>query len=509
MTIKPRGQDYPSNEIEVLGFAQDLELLGRPIGLLEDAWPPPQLVYLRAYLGRLGCKTVLVEHHYIDRDFIADLAAFYSRSLRDYPNYCQRVHFFDFAFTLDEWRSMVDQASEGKHKEHEERLALGYLGYVVIRPLPGYPVGRTVLKTYGEMADNDQRREFGCTRNYRAHLGPFTLEIVGLAFQQQDQGVSACATTAIWSAMHGTASLEGAAHPTPAEITQAASRYLLLTGRALPSGGLAIYQMCEAIRSAGFEPVLFTATNPTADRAQLLAYVRSGFPPILCLIPVDGSPDNGHAVCLTGVRLAQVHPQSDPKLAFREAAWAVTGLYVHDDRLGPYAAAEFYQRTAPNGQVMSALRIRWPDEKTELDDHFLSAVIVPVPTKVRLNVVRLREVGLVAADLIGRLLPNLAGQVILDSRYLKGVLYRRQAIDFGLTSEGNYQMQCKLALSRYLGAIELYTETEPIVDILVDATETRANPSVIACVVRSHSLDVAGLTALRTVAELLGAQYIA
>ena len=504
MTIQPHDQSYPSNRIEVVPFTADLEFLKRPDGLIEDVWPPTQLQYLRAYLAQLDCKTLLVERHYIDRDFISDLAAFYSKSLRAYPNYCQRVHFFDFPFGLEDWRSMVAGAGSGQHQTNQQRLADGYLGNLVIRPLPGYPVGRTVLKTYGPAASNGERREFGCTREYKAHLGPFSLSVRGLAFQQQDQGVSACATTAIWSAMHGTASLEGAAHPTPAEITQAASRYLL-TGRALPSGGLATYQMCEAIRSAGFEPVLFAATNPIVDRAQLLTYVRSGFPAILCLI----ANEDGHAVCLTGVRLTEVPPQTDPNLGFREAAQAVTALYVHDDRIGPYAVAEFQQRTdSSTGRIMSALSIRWPDGKTVVDEPTLSAVIVPVPPKIRLNVVRMREVGLVAADLVGRLFPDLTGQVILSSRYVQAFEYRSKAIDFGLTAEGNYRMQCELALSRYLAVIELYTDSEPILDVLIDATETRANPSVLACVARAHSMDSAALRQLKTIAELLGGQYV-
>jgi hypothetical protein len=467
------------------------------------------MVYLQAYLQSLGCKTLLIEHHYIDRDFICDLAAFYSRSLRDYPNYCRRLHFFASEFTLEKWQAMIDRAASGERREIERELDNSYLGYVVIRPLPGYPVGRTVLKTYGESTVDQQRREFGCTHDYEAHVGPFTLSVHGLAFQQQDQGVSACATTAIWSAMHGTASMEGASLPTPAEITQAASRYLLLTGRALPSGGLTTFQMCEAIRSAGFEPVLFDASDPSTDRAQLLAYQRSGFPPILCLIPVGGSANDGHAVCVTGVKLGQVELQTDPDLAFRDAASAVTGLYVHDDRLGPYAMADLAQSTNNGGRVQSVVRIRWPGDGAEIEEHWLSAVIVPMPQKVRLNVVRLREVGLVAADLIGHLMAKRFRSVILSSRYLKGVDYRQQAINFGLTQAGNYLMQCELVLSRYVGIIELADGPDAIVDILVDATETRANPSVIGTVVRSHSLDSNELSQMQVIADALGAQFIA
>src|SRR4051812_17619575 len=54
-----------------------------------------QLTYLASYVGEgLKCRSVLIERHYIDRDYIEDHGLFYSRSLYSYKNYCQRIHFF-------------------------------------------------------------------------------------------------------------------------------------------------------------------------------------------------------------------------------------------------------------------------------------------------------------------------------------------------------------------------------------------------------------------------------
>ena len=126
-----------------------------------------------------------------------------------------------------------------------------YLGFSVIRPLPGSPLGRTVVATFGPEEGSGRRREFGGSRKYAVHLGGFELHVDGLAFQQQDQGVSACATIALWSAIHRVAPMEGIPAMTPAQITEAASRYYLPGGRSLPSQGLTVNQMCEAIRAGG------------------------------------------------------------------------------------------------------------------------------------------------------------------------------------------------------------------------------------------------------------------
>ena len=80
-------------------------------------------------------------------------------------------------------------------------MAGQYLGFMVIKPLPGSPIGRTVLRTFERDAPRGGRREFTAIRRYTVSLAGLSLSVRGLAFQQQDQGVSACATTALWSAL--------------------------------------------------------------------------------------------------------------------------------------------------------------------------------------------------------------------------------------------------------------------------------------------------------------------
>jgi hypothetical protein len=221
MSVEPRGYEYPHQSIRVVPLPAEFdELFTKPIGLTEDVWPTAQINYLGFYLKRLGCKTVLIEDHYIDRDFIDDLALFYSRSLRGYPNHCQRLHFFTEDFDDNQWRAVVTDANHGQQEAAGQFLQRAYLGFSVIRPLPGSLIGRTILQTFPPDSSQGHRRDFGATREYRVHLAGFELVVRGLAFQQQDQGVSACATTALWSAIHKVAPMEGLPLATPAAITQ-------------------------------------------------------------------------------------------------------------------------------------------------------------------------------------------------------------------------------------------------------------------------------------------------
>ena len=506
MTVERRRQDYPPQNVTVLpvGSADEIShLFPAPPGMVEDVWPPVQLTYLAAYLEQIRCATVLIEDHYVDRDYVEDMAIFYARSLRAYPPYCQRMHFFSESFDETKWRDLVVRANRGEAENMRQWLQDAYLGFSVTRPLPGSPLGRTVVATFGPEASGGSRSEFGGSREYAVHLGGFELHVEGLAFQQQDQGVSACATIALWSAIHRVAPMEGLPAMTPAQITESASRYYLPGGRSLPSQGLTINQMCEAIRAGGLAPIVIPATSPERDRAQLLGYMRSGFAPVLAVKTL--STREGHAVCAVGVKIGAVKPQTDMSLAYRDGATALEGLYLHDDRLGPYASADIYNLTdAESSSTKTALRIRWPGSEDEADHLLLQAIVVPAPAKIRLTVTRMRSLGFPIANATGVLLDR---TVDLNCRYDVASSYRVRAFQFDLTDDGAYLLAHGLVLSRYIGLIELSDDEGPLLDILLDSTETVANPSVLACVVR-RSLDADAEEFLSHLSQRLAATHV-
>lgn len=499
-------QPYPPKRIDVIPFPEELpKIFERPSGLADTLWPPTQMVYLGKYLKQLGCRTIVVESHYIDRDYISDVALFYSRSLRGYDNFCQRLHFFSESFDQKRWIDLVAHGMKSDDSSEVRFLQAAYLGFSVMRPLPGSPVGRTVLPPLGPLSEGGKRREFGATRDYKVHLANFALRVKGLAFQQQDQGVSACATTALWSSIHRVAPMEGLAIPTPADITEAASRYLLVGGRPLPSEGLTVHQMCEAIRAADLAPLFVPSVDFATDRAQLFSYLRSGLAPVIAIQSLQGG--DGHAVCAVGVKLGEVEPQTNPKLHFRDASTSLKGLYLHDDRLGPYAAADLYSWTVQSGDIKTALRIRWPDADIDVEHAVVSSFVVPVPNKLRLTVTRMRETGLRLADTAGQLYPEFNGTVTLGTKYMKGTSYQMQASRFGLSDDGVYKLASGVALSRYVGVIEIAASNGELFDVILDATETNANPAALAWV-RRKGLPAEGEVGLRAVAEKLGAEFI-
>ncbi len=114
--IEGPSQTYPEGRIRLFPFQQEFwQHFPAPSGWVEGTWPLTQLRYFGEYLAHLNCKTVLVETHYIDRDYMYDTATFYARNLRSYRNFCQRLHFFCEAFDEARWRSLLVDANGGEN----------------------------------------------------------------------------------------------------------------------------------------------------------------------------------------------------------------------------------------------------------------------------------------------------------------------------------------------------------------------------------------------------------
>ncbi len=77
---------------------------------------------LNVTVGREAASSALLESAYIDEDFRDEYVNFYATTYREVPRLCERLHFFRTAADIDE----------------------DYLGYVVLRPILGRPVCRTM-----------------------------------------------------------------------------------------------------------------------------------------------------------------------------------------------------------------------------------------------------------------------------------------------------------------------------------------------------------------------------
>ncbi len=331
----------PKSAWTVVGYSDDALCiaLAEASGVaLEVIRRKDHLEYFCEYFKKVGVRAILIENHYIDRDFLEDFAAYYVRCFQPYERTCARLHFFTEALSPTDFAAILD----GTAVERRGRLEQTYVGFIVVKPLPQTIIGRTCLATYD--ADGG-RRNFPITRKYSVNLFGIQLAVNTLAFQEQDRVAAACATSALWSAFHGTGVLFQHKIPSPVEITHSATVQGLLDSRALPSAGLNKIQMANAIRQVNLEPLLISAAEEWDLKGTAYAYARGGVPALLLgkLVETNTPPGHAiglHAVTVTGYSLGLPAASPVGPHGFLLRASRIDKIYCHDDQVGPFARME-------------------------------------------------------------------------------------------------------------------------------------------------------------------------
>ena len=449
-----------------------------------------QACYLRCYLADLGATRVLIEPAYFDRDYLSEFAAFYCTSSAGYENICRRLHYF--AADID--RAALERAVGGRPDVLQE----SYLGFVVLRPIPRTPLGRTVLRGYPETSSS-LPRVVEPARKYRANVAGVALEVSGLAWQQQDVGVGSCATVALWSMLHSSAFDDRHVVPTTAEVTRAAHGPGMSAYRAFPSKGLNLAQLVSTLRDSGFAPLVVPGNLDSRDderftpehfSSSLAAFVRSGYPVLVAgtlletTAPAVVREVGLHAVCAVGFRQASSTPPKPGAFEFEDAATEF--VYVHDDNLGP--SVRFRVETDLEGAVI--LRADAPVSKNALG--------IPDPTKLY---PRLRpSVLLAAAHDDVRLSPDIlhlrarewsallitqtggALGLTASARFTRLARYVKDELGCALGTNPSVLARTRLALwetvppmSLNLGLVRFGCGPVPVLDVLFDTSDSEPN----------------------------------
>jgi hypothetical protein len=340
------------------------------------------------HVVEIGGRFMLIEEPYIDRDYSADFVAFYSAAFKAYPRHTRRIHFFlDDVSTLFE-HGLAEQAVAKAEK-------LGYLGFVVIRPIRQGPVGRTMLP-FPKFASPLIARH-AVRSKVEPHLLATKLEATGAPFIQQDRRTGACAQAAIWmanrpiyerhhqSSWHSVSQITRyATTPTDADLS-----------KSLPHGssGLNPLHITRALRAMGHQPYCnifekpITSTEPGTDPAEdaqsdreasaiadLMRYLDSGLPVILGVRPQKGEPD-GHAVTAVGY-------VEDKGPAIRHGDGYdrfVRAILVHDDQRGPYRLMAV---TKADVDFLAQQRLMKANDDVLTVENAVSHIFVPLSQRV-------------------------------------------------------------------------------------------------------------------------------
>jgi len=492
--------------LTVRPFAELSDVVSGMSRAFPSASPVDQVRYLASYLGHAQpetAKTIVCEHPYVDRHWLEECVGYYASALHPPPSHATRLHFFSGTFDR---ASFIDVLGAAANSE-EARSSLGnYLGFVVVRPLPSAPIGRSVLKPYG----SDSTRNYSASRRKTVvHLAGLKFPLEGLPFQQQDRCVGACATAALWSALSKVSHSDGRRAPTPLEITRAATASSLVS-RAFPAmAGLTLEQMCGAVEHFGYSPHVLRPSGETDIILMWLkTYLRSGIPIVARTAP--SGRGEGHAITLVGFREAddddnhlQVPSNGSTNNALRMRR--ITRFYAHDDSLGPYARLDL-EIVKPTEGTENELRLKLNPteggfEKFAEPTSFWQA-IVPLYKKIRLTAEDLIEhatslvpavkalTGKGSADIFCDL------KIVLSGEYTEEVL-TRSSID----RARRVDFVSNAFFSRYVGVVSFRSREGWLADFIYDGTEVQRDE-------RTHAPILAVLLAEASARTKLESGYI-
>lgn len=492
--VNPTAKDILLNEqlIKIVEFSELENLTSSILPPLTECGTQIKLIKELLLGESYKCNSIVFEEQYIDKAFSDEFREFYGSSFislsntesqKRFSNNCSRLHFF--SPTRDELEDEIKKLHEMLQSRKYDRQAYSsacrifsskyYLGFMVLKPIENTRVGRTVLKH----PEGLQNTKFNCTRHYSTHLLGIELFVCGLPFQQQDGGVSACASTATWSSLHQVNEFEHFHPQSPASITTLATKQVLPFGRAIPQeNGLSVDQMCQAIHAVGLSPYLLSFENLKVQKIKSLLYsaVRSGFAPILIIKRLY--KEERHAITVAGMVNDSQNfvPESLSNISLTDTGWKLSSLFVNDDRLSPYSKVEI--KIEP---VNNTVKFCVNYENDGLWE--VTHLLVPLHNKIRFALDDLHEFAVKIADnIVGRfkLKTELEQDyptgfdVEIETWISKEHEYKRHLF-FGndpLSVSANEALNYRISLPRYVGIVRLKDSSFGVIDVLIDTTHT-------------------------------------
>jgi hypothetical protein len=297
------------------------------------------------------CQCVVIERHYIDKDYRDTFSHFHSKRFSTPLSRCTRLHFFEQPVTE---RDIV---------ENGEEVNKAYLGYSVVRPTKPNCIGRTLVS-------HRVRQDAGshlCVCRERVMLLGSDLSIEGFPFISQDTDVTVCAESSLWMVLRYFSNRYPIySEILPFQITNMAADHSL-GNRVYPSSGLYSWQLAEALRMHGFSPVVYSRNQyPDNFEHLLYSYIESGVP-LLMTVPQHVIVGYGHTSDFN-LSVQASKPESDP--------WIYTSRFnaafvVSDDNRHPY---QMLHRNGAKEVIDS--KFAWSD---------IDEFIVPLPERVFLT----------------------------------------------------------------------------------------------------------------------------
>jgi hypothetical protein len=412
------------------------------------------------------------------------------------------LHFFSHEFCQEEFESFLDKFN----REFHDKLNENYLGFIVIKPLPQTIFGRTCLKTYKKISEASDKRVYPAVREYEVSLCGIDLKFESLAFQEQDHVVSACATSALWSAFQCTAKLFQHKILSPVETTKSATEHFPLPERTFPNSGLTLEQMMHAIQKLEMETLVVEIEDDEYNfKNCIYSYLSYGIPIILGLDLYETNPNGkytkkgSHAVVITGYRLKEKNDLHKDEGAppssnhFRSIASKLSRIYAHDDQVGPFAKMTLDVDKIP-GESEESYPIKKLVLKTGWDYIVVPKIfLIPLYHKIRIPMDNIIEIIRVFDEIINNSIENIDDSMTPPEKYewdivLTSVNKFKKEILLNPGEKESFKDILQKNMPRFIWRVKALCQEKSVIDLLFDATDIEQGNFFISGVVYNREL---------------------
>lgn len=279
--------------------------------------------------------TAVVENMYVDRTYRDSYYTYYSSKHFIYRRYCKRVSFF--SGTFDAVYADCDELT----------LEQMFMGSIVIRPIVGRSVGRTLLSPQYFLKDATGRHNCAHVRVTKYNVTVFgkRLRVRAFPYSMQDGETTSCAEITILNLLDYYSQAYSDYHfmlPSDIESIVEKNSY----ERRLPTLGLSYELLSKIFCEAGFYPRLYAANKMERRKFHHIMheYIESGIPVALGL---RYGPNQRHSVVGIGYRepavgtLAQ-HVTGAYDATSKKVVWvcdvadSISEYCIMDDNKPPY-----------------------------------------------------------------------------------------------------------------------------------------------------------------------------
>lgn len=212
--------------------------------------------------------TILIEENYIDKIYRDTFYFHFSGKYFDYERNCRRLLIFE-----------TDLNDKQIFKSYtDKKLNEIFLGSIVIRPVLGREIGRTLIDPEKLVSPG---QEMGFVRLSNYHINAFgkSLDVKAFPFSMQDSETMSCAEVTILNLIDYYSNTYPEYYSIlPSRIIEIASEHDC--ERRIPSTGLTYKQMSTILTEVGFYPRLYRADKLKQRKFKrtLHYYIESGIP---------------------------------------------------------------------------------------------------------------------------------------------------------------------------------------------------------------------------------------